>query len=1043
MKKQRILSALLTLCLVFSLVPTALAAGADDFTDVSKDSWCYDYVDYVTSEGYFRGTTDTTFSPNRNMTRAMFVVVLSRFDGARVDNSQSSFTDVEPGSWCAGAIEWAAENGIVTGKGDGRFAPNDPITRAQMCAIMDRYVDYYTAEHDINVAKEGKAATLADQSQVPAYAVEAVKNCQIYGLINGYEDGTFRPQAYSTRAHVAAIVYRLAFLLGSTTGTVTLVINGKISTVTVTVGPDGTFKVPDLPSGTPGSSRFIGWKNSEDGKTYKPGASCKYVKGMELTARYSSGGSNKPDPKPTIDKDDLIGNAVQGAIDQARNNYIDTFNNNATVKNEANELLTSASISITDVDPTQKEERNLTLTISANITDTLVAGIVEHAAEIAVGLFEEVDTGNISKEDVKSFIQDIIAAFEESTGIDLSETNAEDIADKVYDKMLEEGSSLWANFREGSKYYTGDVTVKVEGKQTAKVLVEENTGNSTKLEGSKKQAVIDTAEAIAKAMYADLKEETTYTSEVKPDSKVTLEFSAPADSDFKACTEQFPYVYNVNVVLNLNGGELVDYKFDGKSYVRLHPTFDIQWAYARGVDDMLTAALDSDTLRDILRPIVIKTLEQDDTYSKLQTTLSDKYGVNLGASDDEVKKALLDQVDNWLDANLTTLPGKDCYLPYEFFWDDEGTITADGTLMIHGEDVTDTKKFCDNTMLVEAIWNIVKDDIPESEEDIGELIQQQIETELKEAGIDKAWIINAYKNNVLVSNAVAMLKMPGTTVTPDVNFDVQSIEDINKLIDAGTVVVRNTTYDISASVNIKTVILTEASKALTEKLAGSSLEDILNRNETVKEYLIYSALVKLTLNFDSELAAVKDEALKALADDSDSGMIGSIAKSYIDREINNKVRKSIGAAMNGDGELAEYASYLPQILNCKGLAGMTEMKLSNLATLLRDERLLNQIGSAGNSYTDYLGKIINKLPAGAIVTVNGTPISKAALSDFAEANTTHEACLALADIIDDFGDLSMSSFAEPGIPVKITYNAGQSNERNFEFNLVVAVEDFA
>lgn len=167
MKKQRILSALLALCLVFSLVPTALAAGADDFTDVGKDSWCYDYVDYVTSEGYFLGTTDTTFSPNRNMTRAMFVVVLSRFDSVEVDNSQSSFTDVEPGAWCAGAIEWAAENGIVTGKGDGRFAPNDPITRAQMCAIMDRYVDYYTAKHGVVVAQKGTASTLADQSQVP------------------------------------------------------------------------------------------------------------------------------------------------------------------------------------------------------------------------------------------------------------------------------------------------------------------------------------------------------------------------------------------------------------------------------------------------------------------------------------------------------------------------------------------------------------------------------------------------------------------------------------------------------------------------------------------------------------------------------------------------------------------------------------------------------------------------------------------------------------------------------------------------------------
>ena len=78
MKKQRILSALLALCIVFSLVPTALAEKADDFTDVSRSDWYYQFVDYVTSKGYFNGTSETTFAPAENMTRAMFVTVLFR-----------------------------------------------------------------------------------------------------------------------------------------------------------------------------------------------------------------------------------------------------------------------------------------------------------------------------------------------------------------------------------------------------------------------------------------------------------------------------------------------------------------------------------------------------------------------------------------------------------------------------------------------------------------------------------------------------------------------------------------------------------------------------------------------------------------------------------------------------------------------------------------------------------------------------------------------------------------------------------------------------
>ncbi|EJW99065.1 S-layer domain-containing protein, partial [gut metagenome] len=215
MKKQRFLSALLVFCMLFSLLPgkAMAASGAEDFTDVARDSWCYDYVDYVTSHGYFRGTTNTTFSPNRNMTRAMFVVVLARFDGAKVDNSQSAFVDVAPNSWCAGAINWAASHEIVGGKGNGMFAPNEPITRAQMCAIMDRYLDYYAESERVRFNKPGRAAELADEGLIPAYAQRAVRHCQEYGLIYGYSDGTFRPQALSTRAHVAAVIYRLRHLV--------------------------------------------------------------------------------------------------------------------------------------------------------------------------------------------------------------------------------------------------------------------------------------------------------------------------------------------------------------------------------------------------------------------------------------------------------------------------------------------------------------------------------------------------------------------------------------------------------------------------------------------------------------------------------------------------------------------------------------------------------------------------------------------------------------------------------------------------------------
>ena len=213
MKKQRILSALLALCIVFSLVPTALAEKADDFTDVSRSDWYYQFVDYVTSKGYFNGVADKTFAPADNMTRAMFVTVLFRFHGAKGDRSQSAFTDVAPGEWYTDAINWAAANRIVDGVGNGKFAPNDPITRAQMCTMIERYLVLYRKAWKVTLPETGSVSVMVDESAIPAYALAAVKQCQRHGLVNGFEDGTFRPNDLSTRAQVAAVIYRMSYLV--------------------------------------------------------------------------------------------------------------------------------------------------------------------------------------------------------------------------------------------------------------------------------------------------------------------------------------------------------------------------------------------------------------------------------------------------------------------------------------------------------------------------------------------------------------------------------------------------------------------------------------------------------------------------------------------------------------------------------------------------------------------------------------------------------------------------------------------------------------
>lgn len=761
MKKQRILSALLTLCLVFSLVPTALAAGADNFTDVGRDSWCYDYVDYVTSEGYFLGTTNTTFSPDRNMTRAMFVVVLSRFDGLKASNGQSSFTDVEPGSWCAGAVEWAAKNGIVTGYADGTFKPNASITRAQMCAIMDRYVDYYTAEHDVVVAQKGQSGTLTDQYQVPSYAAEAVRNCQKYGLINGYSDGTFRPQANSTRAHVAAIIYRLAFLIDGAKDASKYVVCpncGELVPISEKKCPECGYTMSGYGNGAQGSNTkpgggtstkptepdsgeyayqltykdadgtrlhiarkntdadsytFPAWSPAEEngltfvGWSLKPNGDVRYWAGDRIKL-------TKDRPELTVyavwdeelDPDDLIGWAVKKTIEDEASTvkYINKINEIGERVDGASAEVTfpfNNGIEIKTEDGNEIKTRPLTLTVNAAVSSDLVADLIETAATTAASLLPDAD--NSTPSEVKSEIQEIVDAIVaelKEYGIDVSGKTVDEIKDDVYEKLLETGSGLWREYfykaadaeaeektgDQAGGFYTGTVTVSV-GDKTATILIdEENTQNQTTLEGCTTRAqqiekAKEMAKAIADELYADLTGYTSYTSQVTMDSVVTLTFTEPANEIYAAKTENFPYVYPVTLQLNLDGGDLVEYRFaDGKgSYVKLHLTEDIQAAYTAAVDEILEAALENESVQKMLADnIVAESGQLQSLIGKMEdplnitnaeqmvtNTMGDlllAYFKNDGQGEydnsavytlvDDVAQASVSYVDSYLDANV-------------------------------------------------------------------------------------------------------------------------------------------------------------------------------------------------------------------------------------------------------------------------------------------------------------------------------------------------------------------------------------------------------
>ena len=178
------------------------------FVDVNPDSWYHEAVDYVLIHDLFKGTGETTFEPGAPMTRGMMVTVLWRVAGEPEAKTASGFTDVAEGWYYTQAIAWAKENGIVNGTSETTFAPDAPIAREQMAAILYRYAKYARTD----VSAHGDLSAFPDGGRVSPYAVEAMTWAVEHGFITGSleDDGSIClvPQNAAIRAQAAAIFMR-------------------------------------------------------------------------------------------------------------------------------------------------------------------------------------------------------------------------------------------------------------------------------------------------------------------------------------------------------------------------------------------------------------------------------------------------------------------------------------------------------------------------------------------------------------------------------------------------------------------------------------------------------------------------------------------------------------------------------------------------------------------------------------------------------------------------------------------------------------------
>lgn len=171
------------------------------FTDVTNH-WAYSAIKRVYTRGLMVGMDEKTFAPDQQLSRAMLAVILYAMAGEPAVTGEGPFTDVPAGCWYTDAIVWAAQNGIVSGFGDGTFRPNAAITRAQAAVMLYGYAAFT----GVDVTARADLSAYSDAGQIPAWAMDAMQWANARRLIVGRDSSHLAPNGGATRAEMAAIL---------------------------------------------------------------------------------------------------------------------------------------------------------------------------------------------------------------------------------------------------------------------------------------------------------------------------------------------------------------------------------------------------------------------------------------------------------------------------------------------------------------------------------------------------------------------------------------------------------------------------------------------------------------------------------------------------------------------------------------------------------------------------------------------------------------------------------------------------------------------
>ena len=185
------------------------------FKDVKKTDWFYNAVKYTYENGMISGYNATTFAPKDKLTRGMMATILYRMENNPSVTGKPKFADVQDSKkYYYKAIKWATDKKIVSGYDNGKFGPNDNITREQLAVILYNYAKFKGK----NTSASDNLNGFTDKTKVSSWALAQVKWAVGAGVITGNEnkDGTktLNPKGNATRAEVAAMLEKYCKKVG-------------------------------------------------------------------------------------------------------------------------------------------------------------------------------------------------------------------------------------------------------------------------------------------------------------------------------------------------------------------------------------------------------------------------------------------------------------------------------------------------------------------------------------------------------------------------------------------------------------------------------------------------------------------------------------------------------------------------------------------------------------------------------------------------------------------------------------------------------------